>query len=78
MAAAPYIKALEYFSVENSHTLGHALYVAKVTDMANFPENLVDVLAWQCAANVLQVVGNEKAMTYCQGRVQKFIQENTF
>lgn len=72
-----YVKALEYFSVEDSHLIDHALYVKRVEAGTNFPEELVDVLAWQCAANVLQSVGSEKAFTYCQGRIQKFIQENT-
>ena len=77
MAAAPYIKALEYFSVVDSHAIDHALYVKKVTADTAFPEDLVDVLAWQCAADILQVVGSEKAAAYCNAQVQKFIADNT-
>lgn len=72
-----HVRALEYFSVVDSHLIDHALYVKKVAADTDFPEALVDVLAWQCATNVLQAVGSEKAFTYCQDRVQKFIQENT-
>ena len=72
-----YIKAIEYFSVVDSHQIDHALYVAKVVAGEDFPENLVDVLAWQTAADILQVVGSEKASAYCNAQVQKFIQDNT-
>jgi hypothetical protein len=77
MAEAPYIKALEYFSVESNHTIDHALYIRKVEAGEDFPESLVDVLAWQTAADILQVVGSEKASAYCNAQVQKFIQDNT-
>lgn len=77
MAAANYIKALEYFSVVDLHGIDHALYVAKVEAGEDFPEDLTDVLAWQCAADILQVVGSEKAAAYCNAQVQKFIQDNT-
>lgn len=77
MASANYIKALEYFSVVDSHGIDHALYVKKVTAGDDFPEALTDVLAWQCAADILQVVGSEKASAYCNAQVQKFIQDNT-
>jgi hypothetical protein len=78
MAQAPaYIKALEYFSVEDSHTIDHALYVAKVEAGEDFPESLVDVLAWQAAADILQVVGSTQASQFCNAQVQKFISDNT-
>lgn len=72
-----YIKAIEYFSVVDSHLIDHALYVAKVDAGESFPENLVDVLSWQCAADILQVVGSDKASAYCNAQVQKFINDNT-
>jgi len=73
-----YIKALKYYSVTNdNHTIEYALYVPKLLAGEDFPENLVDVLAWQTAADILQVIGSEKASAYCNAQVQKFIQDNT-
>lgn len=73
-----YIKALKYYSVtDDNHTIEHCLYVPKLTAGEDFPDALVDVLAWQCAADILQVVGSEKASAYCNAQVQKFIQDNT-
>lgn len=77
LGGTKYVKALEYFSVVTDHTIDHALYIAKVTADTDFPDSLVDVLAWQCAANILQVLGSEKAMAYCNAQVQQFIQDNT-
>ena len=77
MASLPYIKALEYYSVVDSHEIDHALYVKKVVAGPTFPDALVDVLAWQCAADILQVVGSERASAFCNAQVQKFIQDNT-
>lgn len=72
-----YIKAIEYFSVVSNHTIDHALYVKKAEAGEDFPESLVDVLAWQCAADILQVVGSERSAAFCNSQVQKFIQDNT-
>lgn len=72
-----YVKCIEYFSVVTDHTIDDALYVQKLTADTDFPENLTDVLAWQCAADILQVVGGEKASAYCNAQVQKFISDNT-
>lgn len=73
-----YVKALKYYSVTaDNHTIEHALYVPKLTAGEDFPESLTDVLAWQCAADILQVVGSEKAAAYCNAQVQKFISDNT-
>jgi hypothetical protein len=72
-----YVKALEYYSVVSDYTIEHALYVRDVEAGEDFPEKLVDVLSWQTAADILQVVGSEKASAYCNAQVQKFIQDNT-
>lgn len=68
---------LEYYSVVTSHTIEYAFYIPKVDADTAFPENLVDVLSWQCAADILQVVGSDKAMSYCTQQVQQFIQDNS-
>ena len=72
-----YVKALEYFSVVDDHTIEHALYVRDIVAGGDFPVRLIDPLAWQCAADILQVMGSERPMAYCVQQIEKFVQDNT-
>lgn len=56
-------RILEYYSVESSHNIDKLLYVPEQTaeDFIAVNPNLLDSLAWMCAAKILQIIGMYEA-----------------
>ncbi len=69
-------KVLEYYSVSSSHTVDVSLYINKLAAAEEEQEDLIEVLAWQCAANVLQVMEKEQS-AIAMKKVEEFIITNS-
>lgn len=52
-------RILEYYSVETSHNIDKFMYIPEqlAEDFITANPNLLDALAWMCAAKILQIIG---------------------
>ena len=73
------IKILEYYSVPEGESLDVDMrfYINKLTAAEYEQDNLTDVLAWQCAADVLTVMGEVGLAQKAIDNVNLFIALNT-
>ena len=69
-------RVLEYYSVVTAHTVDTSLYIKRLAAAELEQDDLIDVLAWQCAANVLQVMGKEQSALATK-KVDEFIMINS-
>lgn len=71
-------RCLEYYSViDDDHGVDHATYV-KDEVAENLADILVEPLAWQCAADVLQAFGDPEGSALARKKVEEFITINKF
>jgi phosphotransferase system HPr-like phosphotransfer protein len=70
-------KILEYYSVKNAHSVDAHLYIEKLAKAESEQDNLIEVLSWQAAADVLQVMGEGELAQRAIDKVNQFIALNT-
>ena len=74
------IKIIEYFSVavsEIAPTVDTSFYINKLSAAEGEQEELIEVLTWQCAADVLMVMGEKELAQKAIDKVNEFIALNT-
>ena len=69
-------KVLEYYSVNSSHTVDISLYINKLSAAEEEQEDLIEVLAWQCAADVFQIMQMQDQSNLALKKVDEFIIRN--
>lgn len=70
-------KILEYYSVSSDHTIDRALYVK--SDVAeNLPDEIIDALAYQCAADAFVILEQGDQAKLALTKVDEFIQLNSY
>ena len=69
-------KVLEYYSVNGSHTVDISLYINKLSAAEEEQEDLIEVLAWQCAADVFQIMQMQDQSNLALKKVDEFIIRN--
>jgi len=73
----PNAKVIEYYSVNSSHVVDVSLYINKLSVAESEQEDLIEVLAWQCAADVLQVMEQPELADKALNKVNEFIISNS-
>lgn len=70
-------RILEYFSVSSSHAISRAFYIKN--DVAeNMDDELIDVLAYQCAADALMIMEEPDLAKLALVKVDEFITLNSY